>query len=378
MKCLFVAANDHYHGKGGGGTAVRALKARFDDVLGVENVELYCFDEWGRTLPRRVKQVYSIWKSLFSTLPSRSIFVLPTNAQRQLSEKIATAQPDFVVINGGDVWSVIEALPERLPAILIAHNIEHRLMRSHIDQLTGLEAFLRPILSRDVNKLHSLEVAAAKRACNILSISEEDADYFRNLGDNMNVATFLQTFNYQPYTRTERPHNRPLNVGFMAKMTWWPNQEGAAWFVDKVLANLGPSQVVGHFYGAGSEAFDGRLPNLVTHGFVDALDDIWKNCDLMICPILSGSGVNIKFVEALFNRMPVLATTLAARGLPTIEDEHVVYLDQPSEWIDFLLSPKAQELASGSISTRVVDLFRPESQSQHIADFLSSVMTENR
>lgn len=377
MKCLFVAASDHYHGNGGGGTATRALKACFDQVIGTENVELYCIDEWGRKLPRRSKQLYSIWKSLFSPLPSRSVFILPAAAGRRLSEHIAQMNLDLVVINGGDVWPLIEAVPEGLPTILIAHNIEFRLMRGLVDRLTGLEGLLRPVLYRDVEKLNALEVAAAKRSGNVLSISGEDADYFRTLDGNMNVDTFLPTFDYAPYTRVERPRARPLNVGFMAKMTWWPNQEGATWFVDNVLANLHPSQVVGHFYGAGSEAFHAQLPNLVTHGFVDSLDDIWRNCDFMICPILSGSGVNIKLVEALYNRMPVLATNLAARGLPPLQDDCLVYLDQAGDWIDFLSSPQAEKFAAGSISTDVADLFHPDKQHRHMADFLDSVMTRN-
>lgn len=375
MKCLFIVAYDHFHGTGGGGTATRALKACFDDVLGTENVELYCIDEWGKNLPRRLKQVWSIWKSLFSKLPSRSVFVLPANTQGRLSEHIERVKPDLVVINGGDVWPVIEAVPRGLPTVLIAHNIEHRLMRGLADRVTGMEALLRPVLYRDVDKLSTLEIAAAKRARNVLSISDEDADYFRNLDGNMNVVTFLPTFNYPPYTRVERPRKRPLNVGFMAKMTWWPNQEGAAWFIDEVLANLDPSETVGHFYGAGSEAFEGRVPNLVTHGFVDSLDEVWRNCDIMICPILSGSGVNIKFVEAVYNRMPVLATSLAARGLPPIQDDRIVYLDHPSEWIEFLSSPGALELAAGSVSTRIAGLFHSDNQRQHIADFVDSVMT---
>ncbi len=377
MKCLFVAAHDHYHGKYGGGTATRALKARFDDVLGAENVELCCFGEWGRILPRRLKQVSSIWKSLFSSLPSRSVFVMPTDARHWLSERIAEVKPDLVVINGGDVWPVIEAVPDNVPTVLISHNIEHRLMQGQVDKLAGVEAILRPILRRDVDKLRALEIAAAKRAGNVMSISTEDAVYFHDLDGNMNVTSFLPTFDYPPFAREEGPRGRPLNVGFMAKMTWWPNQEGADWFADRVLAHLDPTQVVGHFYGIGSKTFEGRLPNLVAHGFVDVLDEIWRACDLMICPIQSGSGVNIKFVEALYNRMPVLATSLAGRGISLIEDECVVYLDQPGEWIDFLSSPQALELAAGSVSTRVANLFQPESQRRHIGDFLNSVIARD-
>ena len=194
----------------------------------------------------------------------------------------------------------------------------------------------------------------------------------------MNVAAFSPAFDYIPFVREKRPRGRPLNVGLMAKMTWWPNHEGATWFADKILPHLDPSLVVAHYYGIGSKIFEGRRQNLHVHGFVDSLDKIWQTCDLMVCPILSGSGVNIKFAEAVFNRMPVLTTTMAARGLPPIEDEHITYLDQPREWIEFLSSPLALDLATGSVSARIADLYKPVNQRRQISDFLESVMAQDK
>lgn len=374
MKCLFVAAHDHYYQTGGGGTATRALKARFDDVLGAENVELCCFDQWGHSLPRKLKQLLSIGRSLFSSDPSRSIFVLPGNARQQLSDRIAQFKPDVVVINGGDIWTVVEAVPKGLPMVLVAHNIEHRLMQGQVDGLRGIEAFLRPVLQRDVNRLGAIEIAAAKRASNVLSISAEDVVFFDELHDRMNVEPFLPTFDYPQFVREPKCQDRPLKVGFMAQMTWWPNQEAANWFVDNVLVHIDQTLVEAHFFGKGSEIWQGRLPNLIAHGFVETLEDVWQICDLMICPVQSGSGVNIKFVEALYNRMPVLATPLASRGIPPIMDDHVVYLERPDEWIDFLSSRKAENLAAGNVSVKTSNLFLPENQRQHIQDFLKSVL----
>jgi len=374
MRCLFVTAYDHFYGKSGGGAATRALKARFDDVLGADSVDVCCFDGWCQSLPRRLKQVLSIGRSLVSDLPSRSAFILPIGVRRELARAIARHHPDLVVINGGDVWPVIDAVPAGLPTIVIAHNVELLLMRDQVENLTGIEAVLRPVLRRDVDNLRRLEDAAAVRAGNVLSISADDAGYFRDLADGMNVTTFLPTFDYPAFAREEKPRQRPLHVGYMAKMTWWPNRQGADWFADRVLAKLPETQIVAHFYGAGSEVFAGRRSNLQVHGFVDDLSEIWRTCDLMICPIQAGSVVNIKFVEALYNRMPVLATRLAARGIPPIEDAGVVYLDRPEEWVEFLASPRALETAAGSVSADISDRFRPEAQRRHIADFVDAVM----
>lgn len=376
MKCLYVVTKENFEQTGGGGTATRALKICFDNVLGAENVELCCFDQWGRRLPRKVKQLLSIARSLLSKEPSRSIFALPGNASRQLLAHIARFKPDLVVIPGGDIWSVVKVIPEGLPIVLIAHNIEHRLMQGQVDGLTGSEALLRNILQRDVVKLNRVEDIAAKKAKNILSISAEDAVYFDDLDHNMNVATFTPTFDYSPFQRNVSSPGRPLKIGFLAQMSWWPNQEAADWFVENILAHIDQNVVEAHFFGKGSELWEGRLPNLIVHGFVDALEDVWQACDLMICPMQSGSGVNIKFVEALYNRMPVLATPLAGRGITPVVDDHVIYLEHPDEWIEFLSSSKAEDLAAGSVSLETSNIFKPDNQRQHILDFLNTVVAQ--
>lgn len=375
MKILIVVAHDHFHGQSGGGTAVRALKARIDDAMGSENVNLLCFDSWGSWMPRPIKQAVSIVSSLFSDMPSRSVFLLPSKSNQYLREVIAKDPPDCVVINGGDVWPIISSVPSNVPIVLISHNVEYLLMQAQIQQLSGVAVLLRHLLQKDVEKLCEFEIAAARRAKNVLSISEEDAAYFRGLADDINVATFLPTFDYEPFNRIAQSYQQPLKVGFMAKMSWWPNREGALWFIKNVLCHLSPRKVHAHFFGAGSEEFARSATNLTAHGFVDSLDEVWKKCDLMICPIFSGSGVNIKFVEALFNGMPVLATTKAARGLPPISDPNIIYLDSAQEWIDFLTSTRAQDLANGRVSPLISNLFRPAKQTEDLGLFFRSIIT---
>src|SRR6476469_9574786 len=49
------------------------------------------------------------------------------------------------------------------------------------------------------------------------------------------------------------------------------------------------------------------------HGPVDNLAEVWSRCDLMICPMLTGSGVSTKLAEAVYHGVPGLATSLATR-----------------------------------------------------------------
>jgi hypothetical protein len=83
---------------------------------------------------------------------------------------------------------------------------------------------------------------------------------------------------------------------------------------------------------------------VIAHGFVPSLVDIWAACDVMICPIHAGGGVSVKLAEIVYNGVPVVATSFAARGLPLEPHPSIVLLDGAEGWIRFLRSRDADAL----------------------------------
>jgi glycosyltransferase involved in cell wall biosynthesis len=56
--------------------------------------------------------------------------------------------------------------------------------------------------------------------------------------------------------------------------------------------------------------------NLFVEGEILDADKFVKSNDVMICPLFSGGGMRIKIIEALSNGKPVIATKIAAEGIP--------------------------------------------------------------
>jgi hypothetical protein len=91
----------------------------------------------------------------------------------------------------------------------------------------------------------------------------------------------------------------------------------------------------------------------------------------MICPMRSGSGINIKFIEAIYNGCPVLATPLTGRGLGEIKDPAVVFLDGAEAWIEFLRGPGALALAQRSPAPALSDRFSARDAGAALKSFLA-------
>jgi hypothetical protein len=254
---------------------------------------------------------------------------------------------------------------------MIAHNVEHRLFARQVEQLPTYAQFAAPLLRREVQKLKDYELAGARAIERLVCISSEDSKYFAQLSPHMRIFHLPPVFSYSAFRRKvhELPEGSMLKLGFLANLAWWPNKEGLDWFLDKVYPNLG-EHIQLHLFGNGSRQISGNHSRVTGHGFVDDIADVWRRCDIMICPIVSGSGVNIKFAEAIYNGMPTISTPLAARGLGLPPDPAVIQLDSPEQWIDFLNSGRASEMASKVPAPALSAHFAPESYTQSLVEFL--------
>ncbi len=183
-------------------------------------------------------------------------------------------------------------------------------------------------------------------------------------------------FDYVPFERPPPVDKQTLDLGYVSKLSWWPNREGLAWFVDKVLPGL-PDNVRVHLFGLRSDKLKFSDRRVVAHGFVEDIQDVWKISDIMICPIFSGSGVNVKLAEGLFNGMPTLATSFAGRGLVLPETPGLVFLDTADEWVSFLSSEKATALRASHVAADVASHFDLRSHRRALAAFVAEVMARD-
>jgi glycosyltransferase involved in cell wall biosynthesis len=373
MKLLFIASDEHLSGAGGGATAVRNFVANLEKSVpgGVLHVmRLPCPAGW---LPRRARQVLAFARAIFSRYPSKFYFLAPINWRRRMRTIVAQAAPDLIIVNGADLLPLL-SVPGRWDTAFVAHNVEHRLLQEQISRMAVFPKWLKRFLDRDALKMKALETDFVQNVRNVMALSADDAEYFTAQSGCMNVATVGSTFGYSPFRKMPRDVVRPIHVAFLAKMSWWPNLEAARWYVAEVLPKLPPGRVITHFYGPGSEVFCGVHPDLQAHGFVEDISKVWESADFIICPIRSGSGLNIKFMEALYNHMPVLATPITVRGLQLIENAAIIYLEKADDWAVFLAGPNAEALASAVVPDHICNLFASDHQIATFKQFLEKTL----
>lgn len=323
---------------------------------------------WGR-----IARARSLVGGMVSTLPAKAAFLYSREFREKVEARIRSERYDLIIVNGSDLLWISEYLPPAIPRILVAHNIEHLLFNSQIQNLSWAYRPLRVLLRKDCQRLQDFEWQGIRIIRNVIFLSNEEAAYAGRFCEDLRSITIPPVFDYKPARHPPKKTRPTLEVGFLGNLGWWPNQLGLRWFANEILPYVKSSirfNVFGQHNGHGWR--DDR--RIVRHGVVNDIEQIWAICDFMICPALSTGGVCVKLAEAAYNRIPAVATRHAARGLPLDLDPAIVLLDDPGEWVDFLNSTNARDLAGSMVSESTASRFALSSHRDVLQQFVKDVI----
>ncbi|PYT16716.1 MAG: glycosyl transferase [Acidobacteria bacterium] len=146
----------------------------------------------------------------------------------------------------------------------------------------------------------------------------------------------------------------PFTMLFLGSFRHLPNQEALQWFVGNVFPRVRAQEPRARLIVIGSDPPPRHwLPvaeGIDLVGFVQDVREPLSRYAVFVCPILSGSGVRVKLLEAFASGIPVVSTRLGAEGLVAEDGRICALADQPSAFAD-----------------RIIELFRNPEQAAAMA-----------
>lgn len=119
------------------------------------------------------------------------------------------------------------------------------------------------------------------------------------------------------------------------------NRKGIKWFFKNIYPLLDESMQI-LIVGTVSKYIKAR-ENVMSFKYLEKLDDIYTGSRISICPLLGGTGLKIKIVEALSFGLPVITTYKGVAGFPSKINNGCLIAGSPKEfayWIHKLLKDK--------------------------------------
>jgi glycosyltransferase involved in cell wall biosynthesis len=142
---------------------------------------------------------------------------------------------------------------------------------------------------------------------------------------------------------------------FLGSFRHLPNQEAIDWLLRRVLPRVQERRPQARLVVVGSDPpprhfLPASATNVELVGFVPDVREPLSRYALFLCPILSGSGVRVKLLEAFAAGIPAVSTRLGAEGLTAADGDICALADDPEEFadriVDLLESPdKREEMA---------------------------------
>jgi len=382
MKILMPSIVDPNTFRGGAGTSSLGLIAALEGVS--SQTDIRCLSVPRKVgAARRLRQATSVARSLFSRYPAKLLYLYSRELRDQVARQLDREQFDLVLINGSDLLWLLDVIPEGMPTLVYAHNLEYKLFA---EQLRQWPRAVRGLLGREQAKLRRYELAALRQAGHVLFISELEMEDALQQTPDGHFFHLPPVFRDEPEAQRVPPLHqsdggnqayRRLRVGFLANFEWWPNMVGLKWLTTWVLPQIADTVEV-HLYGHQSELAARTSPTLVGHGFVEDISRVWSACDFMLCPSRSGGGANVKLAEAVFHGIPVLTTAFSANRLGLSEQRGIRIRSAAHEWVEFLQSPEARELATECVPEATRGKFSAKAYEGPLKKFLHAVVKDTR
>ena len=273
--------------------------------------------------------------------------------RKALERELADRAFDVVWLDGlgsARYLSDVRRLQPRARVVLDEHNVESDRFAQFAREQRGAKRLLAEAewraaarFERDV--LRSVDAVGA--------ISRDDARKYRELA-GVDAFTVPQVV---PFARRDAVANLPPRLCYAGSLSWRPNAVGLDWFCARVwpLVRERLPEATLEIAGVGLPADDRgapivpapwRAPGVTTLGWVPDLTPLYRRSAAMVAPILGGSGVRIKLLDAFRHGIPVVTTPDGAAGLPITNGREALVESEPREFaarvVELATSPELQ------------------------------------
>jgi glycosyltransferase involved in cell wall biosynthesis len=290
------------------------------------------------------------------------------SVRKLIQERLKKTDYDAVVLDSL-FMAVYLPLLKGVKVILRAHNIEHRIWQRQLELMKpGLK---KNFIKRETDRLKLWENQVFSKVDGIWAISEEDQRYISAF--NSKVEYLPCTFDHErqwSFSGAESPESYHIGA-----MDWAPNISGMKWFLNSVWPWIPKEQrprltIL-------SKNFPQELKPLPkgVDWITERVEESWfDERGILVAPLLSGSGMRIKILEAMARGKAVLTTTIGAEGLGATHGKNIHIEDDDQLFAKALMRLSQDEKYRAQLSNAgrslVIDRFADTSYLSGLAQNL--------
>lgn len=172
---------------------------------------------------------------------------------------------------------------------------------------------------REYLRMRLYEPKILKRVSRVQVCSADNARYLQRLVSGLRGRVdpdVRATIDVQQY-RFITEDREPDSLLFVGSFRHGPNLDALRWFIGQVFPKVLAARPETTLYVVGSDALPDweDHPNVRLLGAVADVKAPLQQYSVFVCPVLSGSGIRVKLLEAFASGIPAVSTSVGAEGL---------------------------------------------------------------
>lgn len=197
---------------------------------------------------------------------------------------------------------------------------------------------LRWIFRMEHRRLLKYESLVLDQFENATIISTQDRDFI-NHPDQGRIAIVSNGVDFD-FFRPQQT-NVKYDLVFTGNMGYPPNVEGAIYLANEILPRVWKTRpgtnllVAGATPAAKVQALDSE--NVHISGWVDDIRDSYASARIFIAPMLLGTGLQNKLLEAMAMQLPCITSELANNALGGTHEQNILICSTPQEYADAII-----------------------------------------
>jgi glycosyltransferase involved in cell wall biosynthesis len=299
------------------------------------------------SFPGKVK---ALAQSLASGIPYSVLLFQNERFGRAISNIVAREAFDVVHMETALLYQYAEHL-RGLPVVVRHHNLEGELLAQQAHSASN--PLRKAVLHWQATSLKKYENLVQSKANASVAITGVDRDLILTK-NTLNTPVLVIPSGIDAPETVPDPATEHCIV-FSGRMDWAPNAEAAAWLASQVFPRIRQAfpritlYIVGGNPGASTRALAGN--GIVVTGFVESVQEYLDKAEVCVVPLLSGSGMRLKILQAMARGKAIVSTTKGAEGIDCRHRQDIILADRPEEFAEavvMLLGDPSQRRTLGA------------------------------
>ncbi len=297
------------------------------EYAGLEHIRSFCKSV--EIFPRSFVQIaLNFIQMPFSSRPWQVTYFGDARIKRRIQDLIKIEKFDVVHIQLARTAPLVEAVTD-VPKIVDLIDALSMNMQRRAENESGILSW---VAASEALRMKAYEQKLVRQFDHLIVVSEIDR---QAIGEFSNLHAIPLGVDLSEFSFCGAENRKKNEIVFTGNMGYFPNINAVQYFSSEILPLIKKENPEVQFIVVGtnpSKTLQELYPEVIFTGYVPRIHDYLSRASVAVAPMRSGSGMQIKIIEAMATGIPVVTTSYGIGGINAQHNQHFFVEDNAEDF----------------------------------------------